>query len=102
MKKKDYFAAHLLIRALVNFYDPNSELTQEVNDAFCKVSWDWDGTSTVQGPGNNYPDGFTICSVALYNSFQVQINAFLSASKFQGAMDPAQLVYAGDHSREAP
>ncbi|RNJ55661.1 hypothetical protein D7B24_008283 [Verticillium nonalfalfae] len=66
-----------------NFHDPNSALTQEVNDAFCKVSWDWDGTSTVQGPGNNYPDGFTICSVALYNSFQVQINAFLSASNWQ-------------------
>ncbi|KAM0285325.1 hypothetical protein ACHAQH_001514 [Verticillium albo-atrum] len=66
-----------------NFYDPNSELTQEINDAFCKVSWPWDGVATEKGPSNNYADGFTLCSVALYNLFQVQINYFNSASDWQ-------------------
>ncbi|KAM0334166.1 hypothetical protein ACHAQA_001186 [Verticillium albo-atrum] len=66
-----------------NFYDPNSELTQEVNGAFCSVSWDWDGVTTEKGPSNNYPEGFTICSVALFNLFQVQVNYFYSASDWQ-------------------
>ncbi|KAH7349426.1 hypothetical protein B0T11DRAFT_130975 [Plectosphaerella cucumerina] len=63
-----------------DFYDPNSELVQEVNDAHCDVSWSWDGETTKRGPGNDHKEGFTVCSAAKSNIFQVQISRFTSAS----------------------
>ncbi|KAH6671534.1 hypothetical protein F5X68DRAFT_247226 [Plectosphaerella plurivora] len=63
-----------------DFYDPNSEPAQEVNGAHCDVSWSWDGKTTKRGPGNDHAGGFTVCSAAASNIFQVQIARFRSAS----------------------
>lgn len=67
---------------LVDFYDPNSELVQDVNTAHCDVDWRWDGTTEEQGPNNNFSEGFVVCSVAKHNLFQVQIARFHSASNW--------------------
>lgn len=64
----------------VDFYDPNSELVQDVNGAHCDISWDWDGTATERGPGNTFSELFYVCSVAEMNLFQVQVERFRSAS----------------------